>query len=230
MGNVIGIFGESGSGKTSSLRNFEKGEVGLFATTYKPLPFQKKLNVAVTCDYELMKETLRANNLNCYVLDDVGLSMAFYLFDHVNETGYGKFTQIAKNFYDLVQCAIRETSPDTNIYFLMHSERSDDGMRIKMKTSGKMIDSQLTLESLFSIVLYCVTDGRRHVFATQSDGVTTAKSPIGMFDAEIDNDLKAVDARIREYYGMAALGETKAKKEKKPEKNVEIKTSNKVGG
>ena len=110
---------------------------------------------------------------------------------------------------------IRETSDDTIVYFTMHTERSDDGSRVKAKTAGKMIDSQLTLESLFSIVLYCVTDGKRHYFVTQSDGVTTAKSPMDMFDLEIDNDLKAVDTTIREYYGLAANGTPVEKKEEK---------------
>ena len=149
------------------------------------------------------------------MIDDAGLAMAFYLFGKVNETGYGKFTQVAKDFYDLVQTAIRCTSDDTNVYFIMHTERSEDGSRIKMKTAGKMIDNQLTLESLFSIVLYCVTDGKRHYFVTQSDGVTTAKSPVDMFPLEMDNDLKAVDTAIREYYGLAKLGSPVKKKESK---------------
>ena len=84
-----------------------------------------------------------------------------------------------------------------------------------------MIDSQLTLESLFSIVLYCVTDGKRHYFITQSDGVTTAKSPMDMFPLEIDNDLKAVDTAIREYYGLAKLGTSVKKQEKKSNGIVE---------
>ena len=65
-----------------------------------------------------------------------------------------------------------------------------------------MLDSQLTLEGLFSIVLLCRTDGTRHWFETQSDGLTTAKSPMDMFDREIDNDLKFVDQRIRKYWDL----------------------------
>lgn len=217
MGKVVLICGESGSGKSASLRNFEPNEVGIFNASEKPLPFRKKLPVANSGNYDLIKGHLRANNRNCYVLDDIGLTMAFYLFDKVNETGYGKFTAVAKNFYDLVQCAIKETSEDTIVYFIMHTERSDDGMKIKAKTAGKMIDNQLTLESLFSIVLFCTTDGRKHTFITQSDGVTTAKSPMEMFPIEIDNDLKMVDTTIREYYGLAKIG-TPVKKEKKQAK------------
>ena len=216
MGKVVLVMGESGSGKTASLRNFEPNEVGIFNCSGKPLPFRKALPAANTGDYETIKAKLRENSLNCYVLDDIGLTMAFYLFDKVNEAGYGKFTAVAKGFYDLVQCAIRETSDDTIVYFLMHTERSDDGSRIKAKTAGKMIDNQLTLESLFSIVLYCVTDGRKHVFMTQSDGVTTAKSPMEMFPLEIENDLKMVDSTIRDYYGLPAVGKKPEKKQKKP--------------
>ena len=205
MGKGILIIGESGSGKSASLRNFEENEVGIFNISGKPLPFRKNLKMSKTTDYNKIKAALRQNNLKCYVLDDIGLAMTFYLFDKALEPGYTKFTQAAKDFYDLVQCAIRETDDNTTVYFMMHTERSDDGMKIKAKTAGKMIDNQLTLESLFSIVLMCVTDGKKHVFITQSDGVTTCKSPMEMFPLEIDNDLKAVDTTIREYYGMEAL-------------------------
>jgi hypothetical protein len=103
---------------------------------------------------------------------------------------------------------------------MMHTDRSEDGTKVKAKTAGKMIDSQLTLESLFSIVLYCVTDGKRHYFVTQSDGVTTAKSPLDMFPLEIDNDLKAVDTAIREYYGLAKIGSAVKKPEKQNDATV----------
>lgn len=212
MGKVCLIYGESGSGKSASMRNFEPGELGIFNISKKPLPFRKALPMANTANYDIIKDTLRANNVNCYVLDDIGLAMTFYLFNRCLESGYGKFTQAAKDFYDLTQCAINETSDDTIVYFMMHCERSDDGAKLKAKTAGKMIDSQLTLESLFSIVLYATTDGRKHTFITQSDGVTTAKSPMEMFPEEIDNDLKAVDTAIREYYGLAKLGTKPAKK------------------
>ena len=227
MGNVIGIEAESGAGKSYSLFGFEPNEVAIYNVSGKPLPFKKKLPMVKTSDMKWIANDIRRNTMNCYVIDDAGLAMAFYLFNKVNETGYGKFTQVAKDFYDLVQTAIRDTSDDTNVYFLMHTERSEDGSRIKMKTAGKMIDNQLTLESLFSIVLYGVTDGKRHYFVTQSDGITTAKSPVGMFPLEIDNDLKAVDTAIREYYGMAKLGAPVKKEQKKP--NL-AETSSKVPG
>ena len=208
------IVGESGAGKSASLRNFEPNEVAIFNVSEKPLPFRKKLPVLNTSDMKKVKDLIKRNDMNCYVVDDAGLAMTFYLFGKVNETGYGKFTQVAKDFYDMVQ-AVDECSDDTVVYFTMHTDRSEDGTKVKAKTAGKMIDSQLTLESLFTIVLYCVTDGKSHKFITQSDGVTTAKSPMEMFPLEIDNDLKAVDTAIREYYGMAPIGTPVAKKEPK---------------
>ena len=121
------------------------------------------------------------------------------MFDKVKETGYGKFTDCAKHFYDLVKFIIDVTPEDCIVYFLHHTETTDSG-KIKAKTVGKMLDSQLTVEGLFSIVLVCSADGGEHKFITQSDGYTTAKSPMEMFDLEIDNDLKMVDQTIREYW------------------------------
>ena len=215
MGKACLIIGESGAGKSASLRNFEPNEVAIFNVSEKPMPFRKKLPMCMTSDMKFITDEIKRNARNCYVVDDAGLAMTFFLFGRVNETGYSKFTQVAKDFYDMVQSAIRSTSDDTIVYFMMHTDRSEDGTKIKAKTAGKMIDSQLTLESLFSIVLYCVTDGKRHYFITQSDGVTTAKSPMDMFELEIDNDLKAVDTAIREYYGLAKIGTPVEKKQKK---------------
>lgn len=220
------IVGESGAGKSASLRNFEPNEVAIFNVSEKPLPFRKKLPVLNTSDMKKVKDLIKRNDMNCYVVDDAGLAMTFYLFGKVNETGYGKFTQVAKDFYDMVQ-AVDECSDDTVVYFTMHTDRSEDGTKVKAKTAGKMIDSQLTLESLFTIVLYCVTDGKSHKFITQSDGVTTAKSPMEMFPLEMDNDLKAVDTAIREYYGLAKLGTPVKKKEKK---EGQVTTSDKLPG
>ena len=227
MGKVVLIIGESGSGKSASLRNFDENEVAIFNVSEKPLPFRKKLPMCMTSDMKFIYEEIKRNTRNCYVVDDAGLAMTFFLFGKVAETGYGKFTQVAKDFYDMIQAAIRNTSDDTIVYFTMHIDRSEDGSKIKAKTAGKMIDSQLTLESLFSIVLYCVNDGKRHYFITQSDGVTTAKSPMEMFPLEMDNDLKAVDTIIREYYGLAKIGTKPSHKEQKKE-NATVRTVDKI--
>lgn len=199
MGIPVMILGESGSGKSASLRNFSPEEIGVLNVASKPLPFRKKLKSVNHADYKTIYSALSKAKLKAYAIDDAQYLMAFEMFGKVNESGYQKFTQCAKNFYDLVQFVINNTPDDCIVYFLQHTERSDDG-RIKAKTSGKMLDNQLTLEGLFSIVLLCETDGKTHKFITQSDGYTTAKSPMEMLPAEMDNDLKAVDVAIRDYY------------------------------
>jgi hypothetical protein len=111
---------------------------------------------------------------------------------------------MALHFFNLVQFVIHETEPDVIVYFLHHTETDSNTNNVKAKTLGKMLDSQLTLEGLFAIVLNSVTDGTNHNFITQSDGNTTAKSPMEMFDRVIDNDLKFVNQTIREYYGLSS--------------------------
>ena len=200
MGVPVLILGESGSGKSCSLRNFDPAEVGIFNVANKPLPFRKKMMVLNDVDYITITAILQKNKSKCYVIDDAQYLMAFSLFDRVNEIGYKKFTDAAVDFYNLVQTVIRQTTEDTVVYFLQHIERDDTG-RIKAKTAGKMLDNQLTLEGLFSIVLLCEAKGEEHYFITQSDGTTTAKSPMDMFPTlKIDNDLKMVDDTIRKYY------------------------------
>ena len=222
------IVGESGAGKSASLRNFEENEVAIFNVSEKPLPFKKKLPMVKTSDMKWIANELKRNARNCYVVDDAGLAMTFFLFGKVNEKGYDKFIQVAKDFYEMVH-AVDECSDDTIVYFTMHCERSDDGSKVKAKTAGKMIDNQLTLESLFTIVLYCTTDGKTHQFITQSDGVITAKSPMEMFPLAMENDLKAVDTAIREYYGLAKIG-TPVKKEQKKTGNAAVETVGKIPG
>ena len=101
--------------------------------------------------------------------------MAFESFDHAKEMGYGKFTNMALNFRNLIDTVIRGTPEDCIVYFLHHTELGDNG-KIKAKTLGKMLDNQLTVEGLFSIVLLCKVEGAEHFFITNSDGTNPAKS------------------------------------------------------
>ena len=208
MGIPILILGESGSGKSASLRNFNKEEVGVINVASKPLPFRtdiKPYNVSKvakekgTNRYALIQNALSKSKTKAIVIDDSQYLLAFDSFDRAKDVGYGKFTDMAVNFEKLIEFCINDIPDDKVVYFLHHCETTDLG-KVKAKTIGKMLDSQLTIEGLFSIVLLCQTDGQTHKFITQSDGNTTAKSPMEMFELEIDNDLKAVDTAIREYY------------------------------
>lgn len=201
MGLPVLIMGESGSGKSASLRNFEPEEISIFNVAGKPLPFRKKLPKAKTSDYHQIMGGLQKSQKKAFAIDDSQYLLCFEMFAHAKETGYQKFTDMALNFYDLVKFVIEQLPENKIVYFLHHTQSAEDG-KVKAKTIGKMLDEKLTLEGLFSIVLLCKTDGQRHYFETQSDGYTTAKSPMDMLDREIDNDLKMVDTIIREYYDI----------------------------
>lgn len=201
MGIPVLILGESGSGKTSSLRNFNADEVGIFNVASKPLPFRKQLKCKNNANYDNIISVLRKPTIATYVIDDSQYLMAFAMFDRAKEKGYEKFTDCALDFRNLIDFVIRQTPPNIIVYFLHHCEENDSG-KIKAKTSGKMLDNQLTVEGLFSVVLLAKTDGTRYYFETQSDGLTTCKSPMEMFEREIDNDLKMVDQTIRKYWGI----------------------------
>ena len=108
---------------------------------------------------------------------------------------------IAVRFRNMISYVAQQMPEDAVVFFLHHSEETESG-KVKAKTVGKMLDNQLTVEGLFSIVLLAQSDGVNYKFITQTDGVTPAKSPMGMFEREIDNDLKLVDKTIREYWGL----------------------------
>ena len=200
MGIAVLICGESGSGKSSSLRNFEPEDVSIFNVAAKPLPFRKKLPSKATADYSVIKAGIAKSDKKSFVIDDSQYLLCFEAFAKAKDAGFGKFTDMALHFFNLVQFVIRQAPPDVIVYFLHHTEQDSNTGKTKAKTLGKMLDNQLTLEGLFSIVLYCSNEGGQHKFITQSDGTTTCKSPLEMFDLVIDNDLKFVDQRIREYY------------------------------
>lgn len=196
------ILGASGSGKSASLRNFEPEEIGIFNVVGKPLPFRKKLPLVNHPGYSGILKGLQRASKKVYVIDDSQYLMANEFFDRANEKGYQKFTDIGVNFRNLIQYVIKETSPDTIVYFLHHTETDDAGI-LKAKTIGRMLDEKLTVEGLFSIVLLAMAEHDGYFFWTTSGGKSTAKAPMGMFSEEkMENDLKRVDETIRSYYGL----------------------------
>lgn len=210
MGIPVLVLGESGSGKSTSLRNFEPEEIRIFNVASKPLPFRKRLPSLNEATYSMIEKALKSPDRLAYAIDDSQYLMAFESFDKAKEVGYGKFTDMALNFRNLIKFVVEQTPPNCVVYFLHHVDVTESG-KIKAKTIGKMLDNQLTVEGLFSIVLLCQASESGHKFITQSDGSTTAKSPMEMFDREIDNDLKVVDTAIREYWGMAPLNKKEDK-------------------
>lgn len=203
MGIPILILGHSGSGKSTSLRNFRSDEITHVNVMGKPLPFKGRFTNTVNSDkYDVVGNALGAMNTKIAVIDDAQYLMANEFMRRAMERGYDKFTEIANNFWSLVNFVITELPFDTTVYFLMHIERDDAGNE-KVKTIGKLLDEKITVEGMFTIVLKSIVKDGVYSFTTQSNGHDTVKSPLGMFSTyEIDNDLKAVDNTVRGFWEL----------------------------
>ncbi len=204
------VLGESGTGKSTSLRNMEPTETLLIQAIKKPLPFRSKEwgyisnenktgNILVSDSsgniVHYMQKTVRP----VIVIDDFQYILANEFMRRSEEKGYDKFSDIGKHAWDILSAA-NTLANGTRVYILSHSEQTEAG-KIKAKTIGRMLDDKITVEGLFSIVLRTGVMNDNYVFRTRNNGNDTVKTPMGMFESEhIDNDLMAVDKAITEYY------------------------------
>lgn len=208
MSKKVLILGRSGSGKSASLRNFKKGEVGVISVQGKELPFRSdlplftpKVNEKTLNKYPDVCTAVNAAKAKVLVIDDANYLMADEFMNRSGERGYEKFTQLAQNFYQLLQMC-DNLSDDTTVYIMMHYELDSDGYE-KPKTIGKLLDEKIVIEGLFTTALKAACVNGEYLFITRTAGNDCIKAPIGMFEeAQVPNDLKAVDRTIREYYGM----------------------------
>lgn len=207
MGEIVMIIGKSGSGKSTSLRNFKDGEVGILNVAGKRLPFRGNLTTVNRPSYETCEAALQGNDFNAYIIDDSTYLMQFDYFNRVKEKGYDKFVEMGDSFRHLLLTALGDTDDDTLIYFMHHYDFDDEGS-MKPQTVGKMLDKSLCLEGLFPIVIEATKQDGKYGFTTRStDKNSIVKTPHGMFEEDfIDNDLKAVDTVIREFWGLKPLG------------------------
>ena len=201
MAVLVMIYGQSGTGKSTSLRNFTNDEVAVINVSGKPLPFRNKLTTYDTDSYSKISSALGKIERKSIVIDDATYLMVNEFMRTAKVAGYQKYTDMAVNFNSLVAQA-SQLANDKIVYFLGHSDLKDDGTE-HFKTIGKMLDNYVTVEGKFTIVLKTVVQDGKYYFSTHNSGQDTVKSPLGMFeDNYVDNDLKAVDTIIREYYGI----------------------------
>jgi hypothetical protein len=220
MGANILVYGESGAGKSTSLRNLNPKETFIINVLGKPLPFrgwQKKYtkidsqnnpsgnyyssinfnDIGKTIDYVINKRP----DIKVLVIDDFTYMMTDDFMSRALEKGYDKFAEMALHVYENV----RRTSfarDDLKCIFFCHSDNSDP-TKVKLKTIGKMLDEKISLEGLFTIVLYAFIREEKHTFLTNNNGNTLAKSPMGMFEEScIENDLQEVIKKVDRYYGF----------------------------
>lgn len=210
MAQCVMLIGKSGSGKSTSMRNFSHDEMALINVNKKPLPFKGKFDSTLeTTQYEVIMKAIGQTQKKAIVIDDAGyLITAQFMNGHGENKGNAVFelyNSLADNFYKLIKFCQEKIDDDKIVYFVMHEDKNEFG-ETKPKTIGKMLDEKVCVEGLFTIVLRAECKEGKYIFHTKTDGLDVTKSPMGMFEEEeIDNDLKAVDKIIRGYYDLEPL-------------------------
>ena len=222
MSELVAIVGPSGEGKSTSVRTLNPKETFIINVLGKNLPFKGWKGMYPTANpkdntgnyveedhyLELIKilkyVSEKRNDIKNIILDDIHYSMSNEFMSRALEKGYEKFAEMGTHFWSIFNTA-RRLRPDLKVFCLFHDEETSSYRR-KMKVLGKMLDDKVTMEGLFTIVLFTkvTTDPKTkeniYQFVTQTEDGTTAKSPDGMFDKYIPNDLAFVSKKIDEYY------------------------------
>lgn len=215
MSYPVLILGESGTGKTTSLRNLNPEHCVLIQSVKKPLPFRstgwkryspetKEGNVFVTDKSETIVRIINGTSAPIIIIDDFQYIMANEFMRRVldKESGnaaFAKYNEIARSVWDIINAAA-QAGDVKRVYMLSHTQNSEDG-NVKIKTIGKLLDEKITIEGMFTLVLRTSVNQGSYLFSTHNSGHDTVKTPLGMFaDDYIPNDLAAVDAAITEFY------------------------------
>jgi len=211
MSISVMVLGQSGTGKSASLRNMDPAQTLLIQVIPKPLPFRSKDwrtiskdggNIIVSQDFAMIIGAMQKTTRPVIVVDDFQYLLATEFMTRAHETGYTKFTEMARHYYDVLTAA-GNLAAHKRVYFLSHTDTSEAG-QVKAKTIGKLLDEKITVEGLVTIVLRTHVINGQYVFSTRNSGSDTTKTPIDMFDTEhIPNDLMEVDKAITTYYDLS---------------------------
>lgn len=206
------ILGESGTGKTCSLRNLDPKNTLLIQPVRKPLPFRstgwKEIkqkgdgnNILVCSNPQAIINCMHASPFDVIVVDDWQYILASMYMAARNVKGFDKFTEIGGAGFDIAKAA-SELGENKRVYVLAHTT-SDEFGNTRIKTLGKLLDDKIVVEGMFTTVLRTHVENGRYLFSTQNSGSDTVKSPMGMFSEQyIENDLAAIDRIICDYYGI----------------------------
>jgi energy-coupling factor transporter ATP-binding protein EcfA2 len=200
MSRICFILGDSGSGKSTSLRHLKAEDVSVMSVTGKELPFKTDIKVNIQANYETVLKWVKEQTKPIMVLDDANYLMSNFEFSTINESGYGKF---ARNALGMVQVfkAIIDKDSDQTFYIMAHTEQSEDG-HLHFKTTGKMVSEKYNPAGITNIVLEAAYEDQadQFVFRVKADG-RGVKSPMGMFTTTtVPNDLKVVNETIKAFY------------------------------
>lgn len=219
MSRAVLVIGEPGAGKSSAIRTLDPAETYIISVLNKPLPFRNKYfktipktettpavpgnhyvtdkaNSIISCMKHINNNRPDIKNL---VIDDWQYILSNHYMSRASETGYGKFSEIGRDGWGTILGATNSRD-DLYCFVLAHSDRDIDGVS-RLKTIGKMLNSTVSLDGMFTMVLHALVIDQEYKLLTQNDGTHIAKTPMGMFkDKYVDNDFQMVKNTIEEYY------------------------------
>ena len=195
------IIGKSGSGKSASLRNFKKNEIAIANVLGKPLPFKSDLDAPKVDDYATILKAIEHTDKKVIVIDDANYLITNEFMNKSSIKGFDKYNEMGNNFFNLIN-GIKNVEGGKTVYLIMHEDTDEEG-NVKPKTIGKLLDDKVNIQGMFTICLRSMFDNGNYIFRLKTNGQDCVKTPIGLFNEEqIENDLKLVDTKIREYYEL----------------------------
>lgn len=195
------LIGASGSGKSTSLRNFKSDEVAVVNVLGKPLPFKSDIKAGKCDDYATILKAIANTQKKTIVIDDANYLITNEFMNKSSVKGFDKYNEMGNNFFNLIN-GIKSIKGGKTVYLIMHEDTDENG-NIKPKTIGKLLDDKVNIQGMFTICIRSMYDSGNYIFRLKTNGQDCVKTPFGMFEEDsMDNDLKAFDQIVREYYEL----------------------------
>ena len=204
------LIGQSGSGKSTSLRNFKGDEVAVVNVLGKPLPFKSDIKAGKCDDYATILKAIANTTKKTIVIDDANYLITNEFMNKSSIKGFDKYNEMGNNFFNLIN-GIKNIEGGKTVYLIMHEDTDENG-NVKPKTIGKLLDDKVNIQGMFTICIRAMYDNGNYIFRLKTNGQDCVKTPFDMFkDESMENDLKAFDKVVREYYELDKIesGENK---------------------
>lgn len=195
------LIGQSGSGKSTSLRNFKGDEVAVVNVLGKPLPFKSDIKAGKCDDYATILKAIASTPKKTIVIDDANYLITNEFMNKSSVKGFDKYNEMGNNFFNLIN-GIKNIQGGKTVYLIMHEDTDENG-NVKPKTIGKLLDDKVNIQGMFTICIRSMFDNGNYIFRLKTNGQDCVKTPFGMFESDsMENDLKEFDKVVREYYEL----------------------------
>ena len=195
------MIGASGTGKSTSLRNFTRDEIAVVNVLGKPLPFKTDIKAPKCDDYASILKAIAGTKKKTIVIDDANYLITNEFMSKSSVKGFDKYNEMGNNFFSLIN-GIKNIEGGKTVYLIMHEDTDENG-NIKPKTIGKLLDDKVNIQGMFTICIRSMFDNGNYIFRLKTNGQDCVKTPFGMFEEDtMENDLKEFDKIVREYYEL----------------------------